>query len=288
MKIIGTGPEFEGQDLSMSCDEFLALQNFDDAPQPGKPSQSAIDLAAEKAAERELRASPAYQNAEALKAYQAFVSTNSFKNTIYNLELVNPDFYRFALYDLDNDGIVEMLFSSRKEKATIMAGWSYNNTLDPSIQRFNAQGSILFNNETESFGMCGVNRNETDYVGYYQHYNGAYADGITWTFSNYLKSLLSNDVAANMYPKFFFTDRGIGATDRELVEGTSLYRSLPSEFCMYPEFDLTDEEFYSLIDNCVKIIGYGPEFDGQDLSMSYNEFMALQSVEDAPQPSTNG
>ena len=82
----------------------------------------------------------------------------------------------------------------------------------------------------------------------------------------------------------FYMNAEIPAT--EPVEGTSLYKTKSGNGNSYTdvEFDLSDDEFYSLIDKCVKVIGSGPEFEGQDLSMSYDEFMSLQSVDDAPQP----
>ena len=289
VKIIGSGPEFEGQDLSMSCEEFLALQSVDDAPQPGKPSQSAIDLAAEKAAERELRSSPAYQNAEALKEYQSYVQSDSFAKEISEKHFVQPEDCRYATYDIDSDGIVEFFYIYDREvldSRTILCridGLQYS-----SRQRLKScYGSRTSN---FSFGVCQVVKNGKSYDGKYRaekYTSGEYFP--QWEFARY-----SDANSGQKYDCYFgFSSKQWANPDgtfhSEPVAGTKIFRSIPGDgYFTEPEFDLTDEEFYSLIDNCVKIIGYGPEFDGQDLSMSYEEFMALQSVDDAPQPSTNG
>ena len=291
VKIIGIGPEFEGQDLSMSYDEFMALKSVDDAPQLGSSSQSSIDLAVEKAAERDFYASPTYQNAEALKAYQEFVQSESLSSAYYSQEPVDPRTCRFALCDVDGDGINELFYcyddyAEDGKKYTIFCLCEY----DRIYQSVNLKIMTPMPGSTDtihncSFGECRVIINEQMYKAYYWDAAGK---GSWWEFMGFHNS----EPGSYEYYRFSFADFNWDASeinhDCEPVEGTSLYKTVTGAFdYTEPEFTLTDGEYSTLLDNCVKIIGVGPVFEGQDLGMSYDEFMALQSVDDAPQPGKN-
>ena len=254
-------------------------------------------------------------NEEALKTYQAFVQSHEsgFKFDSRSLLIqeneesqevyssVDPQTCRYALYDIDGDGIVEFYYVFDYEHNKFLVDEEEKDPLnlplfgdiigleyqpDASDDYVMIYGICTAYHDT-SHGKCQVVKNGKYYIGEYVNHNHNSGDSIQWKFSDGINDpSKSGDRYHFIYANHEWTrgryEKNVAC---EPVDGTTLYRSIPG-YPKYtePEFALTDEEFYTLIDNCVKVIGIGPEFEGQDLSMSYDEFMALQSIDDAPKP----
>ena len=246
---------------------------------------------------------PTDNNEMILQDYQRYVKVLDKEINSITKGSVTPEMCRYAVCDADGDGTIDLFFvyeyentlNDRTHAMKRFSGRRYDKQLK-HLSRFFDFGIETFN---QSIGMSSIEKDGKQYSGLYNHnmYSGyrIREDGevepigrrepygsITWTFMS--KSSNQKQSGKPIYD-YYFTYNNISSNNTMMpVEDTSLFVSIPDDHYTEPEFDLTDEEFYSLIDNCVKIIGFGPEFEGQDLSMSYDEFMALKSIDDAPKP----
>lgn len=217
----------------------------------------------------ESAAAPADGNTEDeyLYAYQQFLRSGN-----------HPEECRYAIYDIDGDGLPELfyLFDSAEEATSaepgsdICGGFRY----DPSANGFIRLRHTYGDFSSYTYCLCQVTRDG-------KPYSAAYccspSNQIDWLFS-------PPDNSAPADSDYLFLYSNFGGDGMEQVPDTFLYRSTAGASYTEPAFTLNDGEFYTLFQNCVRVIGAGPEFAGRDLSMSYDEVLALESMSDAPRP----
>lgn len=138
------------------------------------------------------------------------------------------------------------------------------------ITEITADNTILTN---PTGGFCICTNESNDYLSYYGlNSETAERKKYTWDFGN---GLQINDFEFNV----------VDVTETSDEVNISVYPEGTLKNVRYP---FTKEEWPALIDESVKIIGYGPAFEGKDLSMSQDEFMSLTDIPGSQAPPKNG
>ncbi len=228
----------------------------------------------------------------------------------------NPEDCRFALFDFDDDGIDELFvfgflsYDDNRIYGTIIDVFpkggeiehldigiqnsggqdsSYEKTSDPyrliddvyvSARLENYYYDFKEDNQ-DSFGWCIISSNENSWLADYRK-----------TFDLAKASYESSDIVHDIrFTLLNDTDKYYERWQYEMAysyyDGKTMEDYVQPDICgeywwMGPsrtphseKLSCTEKEYYSLLSN--KLIGYGPEFDGQDISMSYDEFMTISA-----------
>ena len=216
-----------------------------------------------------------------LKYYQDYVTNHFDKLTFLSSKEysnVSVDSVRFALYDYNNNGFCELYM--------LMTFNADVNMLDN--ERKNVDLYCLKNfeyNEQGGLGNIligvGLQKNSIEHPNLEKTQNGFCAIS---SDRNYITLCR---VPFDDFTSYHFT-AAEGAPEKQWNVSTFLDSDGTIGAYYYEGYEamlpLHGNEWSAILDHLIRIIGYGPVYEGHDLSMSYDEFLALKSVEDAPKP----
>ena len=224
---------------------------------------------------------PLYESGEELKVYQDYAA-NHYDSLTYlsssEYSNISIDSLRFSLYDYNQNGICELYM----------------------LMTFNADVNML-NNERKNVDLYCLKTLEMNEHGQFDSVEssvGLREDSVV--HPNLIQEQLGfcvisserNYLTLCRVPYDDFTSYQINAAEGEPENrwyvSTYLCSDGKIKALYYGEKEemlpFRGDEWSALFDHLIKIIGYGPVFEGQDLSMSYDEFLSLKSVDDAPKP----
>ena len=198
---------------------------------------------------------------------------------------------RFAVYDVDRDGLPELFICPAQDATEAILG-AYSCTYPDD----GGQAKIV------PYGVLGI--------GLYQELNGGFCC-VDWNgasraalyYDGYQPAIGNDGNSVFRAMWFMYDSQGRGDleysidldyySDRTTVSASRYSWNEKNRMTeeKLPDSFFSESDSDALLAGAVKIIGAGPKFDGQDLSMSYEEFMGLETVpavEAAPAPAATG